>query len=1435
MFSPGDYPREHCIHQIFERLAAAHPDAIALHFKSETLTYGQLNRRANRLAAYLRQQGIGRDGPVGVCMDRCPELIVSLLAILKAGGAYLPLDPEYPRQRLKFMIRDAKPAVLLTQSHLASVIDAPCPTVYADQPDCLPEDLPDGDLPCVNTPEDLAYVIYTSGSTGTPKGTSVPHHGVVRLVFGQEYLEFGPSRVFLQLAPVGFDASTLEIWGPLLHGGRCVLYPGRVPELDLLGSLLAGQGVNTLWLTASLFNLIIDTRPEVLRPVETVLTGGEALSVPHVRKALERLPDTQLVNGYGPTESTTFTCCYRIPRPLPKETGSIPIGTPLAHTQVYLVDHNMQPVEDGLPGELLIGGDGLARGYLNREELTAERFIRNPFDYTGGSRLYRSGDICRRREDGTLEFQGRTDDQVKIRGFRIELGEIEHALRRCPGVRQAAAAARTDAEGQKYLAGYLVLEPQTHTTVDAVRKRLTEQLPGYMVPAFLVALERMPLTANGKTDRAALPDPRSLGTFSQTRTPPQTELEKTIAEVWMDLLGLESNICREDHFFELGGHSLKALQAVYRTQERCAVSLDVSDLFRHPTLAEFAARIEALRAQTRPPAPAISRVSRDRPVPLSSAQKRMWFIQQVAGIQPVYNEAWMIRMQGELNPEALNQSLEALVDRHESFRTTFRVRDGEPMQTIHVDMPWSLCVQKIECAPEAREEAFRLAAERQATIPIDLEAGPPFRCVLLDAGAGQRALLLVMHHLIMDGWSMGVLMEDLAALYRHFTLNEPVRLPPLPIQYADFSAWQREHLNVGPGEDFEYWKAKLADLAQVCTIPEDFPRPAAITYSGCRETYAPDGDLAARLQEVCRRHHCTLYSLLLCAYQVLLARLTGSEEVVVGSPIAGRTHEQTERVVGFFVNTVVHRTRIRPEATFSELLAKTHQDCIEAQRHQNLPYDQLVERLNPPRNPQYNPCFQTMLAYQDARYWTLNLPKLDCRTIEICTHTAKFDFILFAEQNTQGLLLQGEYNTNLYTPSTIQNVLREYAQLLETLAEQPDQSISAFIHRSEISFKKQKRIQPQINEPAGPAITSPPSAALPQGEVEKVLSKIWEELLLVDRPVRRDDNFFHLGGHSLKAVTLFYRIQQHFKITLPLGLIFETPTLQSLAAKIESTGIESITRDVVLIRPGQCEKAIFYLPGLGGHTLNFYHLAHALDIPLAQYGLNLPGQDGRRPLLDSIEAMAEFFIEKIIEIQPTGPYFLCGFSMGGTIAYEMALQLARSNQPVAFLALLGTPAPGLPKIGSNKPLHYLERLYRFFCRLSFSEKKRYLSYRMTKRKERLLKKLTSNEAQSAYFQSQILPLYETIRKISFKAFRSYQPSRPYPGPMILLREMGNSNPLLYDLYSEPVFGWDRYVNGPISVYDIECEHPHILHEPYVHQCAALMEKDILAAWEAILR
>jgi amino acid adenylation domain-containing protein len=1458
----ADYPRHGSIDRAFEAQAASTPDAIAVECGGERLTYAALNARANQLARYLRRAGVGPDVPVAVCLDRSPSLIVALVGIVKAGGAYVPLDAGYPAERLELMMADTASPVLITDSRLARTLPSGTATVICldSAADAIAREGVD-DLSSTTGPDHLAYVIYTSGSTGRPKGAAVPHRGVLRLVFSPNYVELGPSERLLQLAPISFDASTLEVWGALLRGGCCVLFPERVPTAPELRRVLDEHRVTTLWLTASLFNALIDEAPETLRGVRQVLTGGEALSVAHIQRAQRALPDTRLINGYGPTESTTFACCHAIPRPL-GEVPSVPIGRPIQNTRVYVLDADFEPVPGGVAGELFIGGDGLARGYWNRAALTAERFVPDPFAADPGSRLYRTGDRVRWRADGTIEFLGRCDDQVKIRGFRIEPGEIEATLAQHPAVREVTVVAREDQPGDRRLVAYLVprdgsggdavgadarleseriaqwrkvydtviyegveasgealdpsfniagwtssftgrpipadamreqveqtvarvlarrprrvleigcgtglllfrlaphceeycgtdfspvaiahvdrhlpdalrprvrllqrladdfegleagsfdcvllnstiqyfpgvdylltvleggvrllapggtlfvgdvrnhalLEPfhaavqlfqaddvlpierlrqrvrqhvaheqellvspaffaalgsripglsgadiqpkrgrhrhelsefrydamltvgagetatadvawsdwgsdgvtldrlrarledaaagavgvlhvpnarvaqsvaaarlinddgsdlvarelrsrlpeteegvdpealwalgeslgfqvdlswaagrpdgsfdalfrrrgegglpaprfpstpdavdwsalandpiqgtTAHALVPQLRGYLRERLPEYMIPSAFVVLEALPLSPNGKVDRRALPSPDAARPDAEAvPIGPRSADEEALAEIWRSVLGARL-IGVHDNFFETGGHSLMATQVVSRVRDLFRVELPLRALFESPTIAGLAADIARLRSGADLPAsPPLVPVPRTRSMPLSFAQRRLWFLDQFDPGGCAYNVPSVVRLLGDLNVAALEQTLREIVHRHEALRTTFSTIDGEPVQQVNPSGPFPLDVVDLRPLADAERaaEAARLIRE-EARRPFDLARGPIFRAVLVRVGDAEHILASTMHHIVSDGWSLGILTSEFSALYGAFVTGTRPALPELPVQYADFAAWQNDWLQ-GPAFDrhVEYWTGRLKSVPAL-NLPTDRPRLAGESPAVGATWFDFPPALAASLRDLSRREGVTLFMTMLAAFQTLLARYSGQTDVTVGTPIAGRNRREIEGLIGFFVNSLVLRTDLSGDPTFRELLGRVREVALGAFAHQDLPFEKIVEALNPERDLNRNPLFQVLFALQNVAVGPITMPGLAVEPQGVQPVAARFDLEVHVRDLGDAMRTSLIYRQDLFDASTIERFYRHYIRVLEQVAAQPGRRISA--------------------------------------------------------------------------------------------------------------------------------------------------------------------------------------------------------------------------------------------------------------------------------------------------------------------------------------------------------------------------------------------------------
>jgi amino acid adenylation domain-containing protein len=1036
------YPREATIHGLFAEQARRTPEAVALSRGAERLTYAELDARAERLAGWLRALGVGPEVAVGLCLERSFELIAAILGILKAGGFYVPLDPSYPAERLAAMLEDVEAPVLVTQERLAGTLPDTGAVVVILESLGEIRGVPPGNAPDA---DNLAYVMFTSGSTGRPKGVAVTHRNVVRLVRETGYARFGPEEVFLQLAPAAFDASTLEIWGALLNGGRLAVFPPGTPSLAELGRGIAEEGVTTLWLTAGLFHPMVEEEVESLRAVRQLLAGGDVLSPAHVRRALEALPGTTLVNGYGPTENTTFTCCH--PMTDPAEVGAtVPIGRPIANTRVWLLDRGLAPVPVGVAGELYAGGDGLARGYAGRPDLTAARFVPDPVSGEPGARLYATGDLARFRADGVIEFLGRADLQVKVRGFRIELGEIEAALSAHPAVQGAVVLLREEA-GDKRLAAFVTLAAPGAADAETLRAFLGERLPAYMLPGAVVEVDAFPLTPNGKVDRRALaalalPAPE---TGAGEAEAPSTPVEAALAGAFAELLGV-SRVGRGDDFFHLGGHSLLATRLASRVRELFGVEIPLRAIFEAPTVRDLAARVEQARREDAGTAgpPILPREGGER-IPLSYPQQRLWLLDRLDPGTAVYNVPALFRITGAMAPGVLAAALTEIVRRHEALRTTFEAAGEGPAQAVAPPAPHPLPVVDVAAlAKTARAaESARLARE-EAVRPFDLDRGPLLRTTLVRLGPEDHTLLLTMHHIVSDGWSMGLLLAEISALYEAGSAGRPSPLPELPVQYPDFALWQRRWLDRdGLEARLAWWRQRLAGRPEALDLPADRPRPAVLGTRGAVERLELPDDLAGELKALSWRRGTTLYMTLLAAVDVLLARSTGQRDLLVGSPVANRGWAEVERLIGFFVNTLVMRADASGDPSFLDLLARVRETALGAWAHQDLPFETLVQDLAPERDLSRSPLFQVSFALQNAPAASPTLgPGILLAEEPIETGTAKFDLGLAFEEVPDGLVGGAEYSTGLFDPATIRRILGHFRALLEGIVAAPEARIS---------------------------------------------------------------------------------------------------------------------------------------------------------------------------------------------------------------------------------------------------------------------------------------------------------------------------------------------------------------------------------------------------------
>ncbi len=1051
------YPKDKTIHQLFEAQVEERPDAVAVVFEDHQLTYRELNRRANQLAHYLQRSGVRPEVRVGIMMERSVEMVVGLLGILKAGGAYVPLDAAYPKERLAFVLEDADLPVLLTQAHLHTELPghrAKVVCLDTEWADIARESVENPVGTTMVTADNLAYVIYTSGSTGQPKGVLVTHHNVVRLFKATEaWFNFNETDVWTLFHSYAFDFSVWELWGALAYGGRLVVVPylvSRSPEAFY--ELLRREQVTVLNQTPSAFHQLMqaEERAGAVQKLELrfIIFGGEALELQGLRSWFARHGDEQpqLVNMYGITE-TTVHVTYRslTMADVERSAGSV-IGRHIPDLQVYVLDGQLQPVPVGVPGELYIGGAGVARGYLNRIELTDERFIADQFSGQAEGRLYKSGDLGRYLPNGEMEYLGRIDQQVKIRGFRIELGEIEAVISRHATVREVVVTVREDVPGDKRLVAYLVAaQEQSAPSTGELRSYLKEKLPEYMVPGVFVILDALPLTPNGKVNRRALPAPdEARPELEQQYVTPRNAVEEVMAGIWAEVLKVEE-IGIHDNFFDLGGHSLLATQVVSRVRTALQVELPLRALFEEPTVAGLAKRVDEAR-QTRTSAhiTPLRAIDRNGVIPLSFAQQRLWFLDQLEPGSAFYNMPAARRLSGPLNVEALEQALTAIVARHESLRTTFPTVDESPVQMIAPAQRVALPVIDLSNLPESdgEAEAQRLATEEMLR-PFNLEQGPLVRASLLRLQAEEHVLLLNMHHIIGDGWSFAVLFRELTTLYAAFGNGQPSPLQDLPIQYADYAVWQREWLQGEVLEDqLAYWKAQLAGAQAVLELPTDRARPAMQTFRGARQFMTLPKNVSEALRSLSRQEGVTFFITLLAAFQTLLMRYSGQHDIVVGSPIAGRTRTETEDLIGFFANTLALRTDLSGDPSLRELLARVREVTLGAYEHQDVPFEKLVEELQPERTLSHAPLFQVMFSLQDTRSKVLNLHELSLGSVSIDTGTSKFDLTLLMSEGAEGLNGRLEYNIDLFDEATITRMLTHFEVLLKGIAIDPNQRLS---------------------------------------------------------------------------------------------------------------------------------------------------------------------------------------------------------------------------------------------------------------------------------------------------------------------------------------------------------------------------------------------------------
>ena len=1017
-----DYPNEKTIPELFEEQTLITPDSVAVVFEDEAISYFELNKKSDQLAAYLQKNGVNSNCIIGIMAERSIEMIIGLLGIMKAGGAYLPIDPEYPEDRIQYMLEDSNSKLLLTQKHLMdkhkikeniNILYLEDNVIYEENSNSIKE---------LSNSKDIAYIIYTSGSTGLPKGVKVEHRNIINTIWWRKkYYSFGSEDAVLQIPSFSFDSSVEDIFTPLISGSRLVMIKqSKRLDIQYLSNVIVKNKISHMLLVPSLYKVLLKEMGEGLKTLKAITLAGESFTEKMVEEHFDKYDGIRLFNEYGPTENSVCSTAYEFT----KENIKISIGKPIDNVKCYILgeEGNIQPI--GVPGELCVSGAGVTEGYLNKPQITSEKFITNPFETQ--KRMYKTGDLAKWLPDGNIEFLGRIDNQVKIRGFRIELGEIENTLSKCEGIKESFVVDKTDENGNKFLCAYYLANEEVAAT--KLRNELTKGLPDYMVPTYFIRLDKMPLTPNGKLDRKSLPEPKERINSQAKYEAPRNEIEEKLVGIWSEILGVESQtIGINDSFFDLGGHSLKATILNSRIHKEFDVEIPLIELFKKPTIRELSECVKNSQVNIYS---SIRRIEEKDYYKVSSPQNRIFTLQQMDHESTAYNIPTIMEVEGELDIENVEKVISKLVNRHEAFRTNFEIIDGEVVQKINKDI--KIAIEHFECDNE--EEVVKVF--NKFIRPFDLENAPLFRIGIIIL-KNRTFLMYDVHHIIFDGVSLSIFIKEFMMLY------EGKELEPLKLQYKDYAAWQNEMLESEIIKSKEkYWLDRFGDEIPVLNLPTDLKRPKIKSYDGASIGFKMDKQVTERLKTLCKEKEATLYMVILSAYNILLSKYSGQEDIVIGTPIAGRHHADLQNIIGVFVNTLAMRNFPKGKLTFSEFLEEVKNNSLKAYENQEYQFEELVNNLKIEKNMSRNPLFDTMFVLQNMDIPNSKAGGFKIKPFETKINISKFDLTLNAVENNDEIQCTFDYCTNLFKKETIEKMVEHLKNIIYCITDNPDIKLS---------------------------------------------------------------------------------------------------------------------------------------------------------------------------------------------------------------------------------------------------------------------------------------------------------------------------------------------------------------------------------------------------------